>query len=709
MKYVIKREEFVKRLNESIDKEQVINEVMTNDIGWGDSLVGRLFSSIFRMAKMSIDTKRIDFHLSRLQSVSENSIINSTSAKEAIKELKSEAKSVAIANSLIDVAKSNPLALPVAFANISDTQGQESAIQALSLLPESTQSVMLSLITNVISADGTASTSNSATVSQTSDKPEVSGPTDKDDIDKIQKIKNAIESLKKIIADKKAKGEDTSNDENQLKNAENGLKATLDKIAKNKAEKESTQGVNTNNENPARTEESYSVELSNICIILEKISISLGVKINEEFDNIRTNNILDAFRKQINKEVKEISVEDAKKELPNIVGELDKFSKESTDKIAKEANETGKKYETEIKNTKKILTDPIEILRIFNDVNRIIVRGNIPSGRTGGKVTNSRANNWEKLDGSGVNADSPGPGPFRNIKLFSKWNDGVLALMKDKQLEGFFNSKWIIVDGEEKKVDYSITSFITDMLNDQQAFGKPGYQKTYLEKHFGVKGVAFDKKIPNAGSASATTDNVEDEKKDDKEWVFVESNEDISIPVFADKKCFRVKCTYRIDGKEKEGYVYFVGYNNVLENNEVINKDIFKGSKLFQVSLDNDYYLSQYKGSTYKAKSSVDLNKKIYSVIVNNKDIAKEGSYNLYALPPVKRDVMKDTDAIALDIKKVITIEVLSKEDKPVTMNVSISDKDNQLKKAEKWFPYTQKETIQIMYDKFSKMKGFRN
>ncbi len=78
-------------------------------------------------------------------------------------------------------------------------------------------------------------------------------------------------------------------------------------------------------------------------------------------------------------------------------------------------------------------------------------------------------------------------------------------------------------------------------------------------------------------------------------------------------------------------------------------------------------------------------------------------------MPPVKRDVMKDTDAIALDIKKVITIEVLSKEDKPVTMNVSISDKDNQLKKAEKWFPYTQKETIQIMYDKFSKMKGFRN
>ena len=715
MKYVIKREEFIKKLNESSDKEQVINEVMSNDIGWGDSLVGRLFASVFRMAKMGVDTKRIDYHLASLKTLAESTIVSSSPAKEAVQELRKEADKVADANAIIDAVKADPATVATAVSNIVAEKGEDAVVQAIAALPESTQSIVLALVSVPTSAVSTVNAGTSSTtssnISQTTDKPEVVGVSEKGDIDKIQKIKNTIESLKKVIADKKAKGEDTTQDENQLKVAEGRFKAMSDKMAKAKADKETAEKTNTpastTDINPSSVEESHK-ELLEIEKILETISISLGIEsINEELlDKAKTNSILNAFRKQINKEIKEISPEDAKKELPSIVGELDKFAKESTNKIAQNANETGKKYEAEIKNTKKILADPIEVLRIFNNVNRIIVKGVIPSVRTGGKVSSARANNWERLDGSSVDPNNPGSGPFRNIKLFSKWNDGVLALMKDKELESFFNTKWILVDGAEKQVKYSITSFITDMLNDSKAFGNPGYQKKYLQEHFGVQATGLDTKT--YASNSDSTENAEDKKPDGKEMTFVATEEKVNIINFSDKKCFRVKATYKINGIDKEGYVYFVGYNNILDTNETINKDIFKGSKLFQVSLDNDYFLSRYTSSTYKAKDGADLKKNIYQVVINDTEIVKDRSYNLYALPPLKRTDLENSDPIALDIRKVSEIEILTQEGKTATMKMSLIDKDNALKKAEKWFAYTQKETIQVMYDKFAKMKGFR-
>jgi hypothetical protein len=714
MKYVINREEFVKKMNESVDKTQFINEVMSNDIGWGDSLVGRMFASIFRVAKMGVDNKRVDFALGRLKSLAESTIVLSVEeAKKEIETLKQEAETVAKKEAFVDAIKNNQVDTAV------KALGQAKVIEVIAELPEEIQPVFLAIISNstALATSNTSATASGGTnsIASSTDKPEGAGVSDKPEVvgqaasgdeGKLQKIQNTINSLKKIIEDKKAKGEDTAQDENQLAVAERTHKVISEKLAKAKAEAEKQPVASAEQGVPDSIQEAIAI----LEHIVESLCTSLNYQpINEELTGgIKTNSILDAFRKQTNKEVKEMSKEDAEKELPNAIKELEKSAQEDVKKIAQEANETGKKYETVIKSNKKVLTDPIEVLRIFNDVNRIMIKGNIPSVRTGGKVSVSRANNWEKLDGSSVNPTSPGGGPFRNIKLFSKWNDGVLALMKDKALESFFNSKWILVDGEEKQVSYTITSFITDMLNDQQAFGKPGYQKTYLEKHFGVKGVSLGNDAKKTTASADATEEEKAEQQDVKEWSFVEYNENLNISNFADKKSFRVKCTYKMDGKEKEGYVYFVGYNNTLENNELINKDIFKGSKLFQVSLDNDYYISQYKGSSYKPKSSVDVNKQVYSVIVNDKDFKKEGSFNLYALPAMKRDQLAGADPSALDIKKITAIDVLSKEGKPVVMNVGVTDKDNQLKKSEKWFPYTQKETVQIMYDKFSKMKGFR-
>lgn len=65
MKYLKSRSQFIEnRRNKLITEEKKYNLILEggleNTINWGDSVVGRLFASMFRIAKMGVDLKRID-------------------------------------------------------------------------------------------------------------------------------------------------------------------------------------------------------------------------------------------------------------------------------------------------------------------------------------------------------------------------------------------------------------------------------------------------------------------------------------------------------------------------------------------------------------------------------------------------------------------------------------------------------------------------
>ena len=79
--------------------------------------------------------------------------------------------------------------------------------------------------------------------------------------------------------------------------------------------------------------------------------------------------------------------------------------------------------------------DPIiQIVNIFHRAWRLHTPGVIPSGRTGGKVSNSVFREYEYMgEGSGGTPESPGSGPYRNIKLWDAWREGVSDILSDTE------------------------------------------------------------------------------------------------------------------------------------------------------------------------------------------------------------------------------------------------------------------------------------
>lgn len=163
---------------------------------------------------------------------------------------------------------------------------------------------------------------------------------------------------------------------------------------------------------------------------------------------------------------------------------IDKSSKETIENIQQKVNTLN--IDDKVDEYIKVANiDCLEIVRVFNNAHKIIVKNNIPSFREGGKVNTTRANNWEKLDGSGFDPANPGGGPFRNKKLHMAWNDSVLKIMK--KYDGILKTAKLVDDnGKIIKAQYPITKFMLDSLDDNKMFYK-GHQAKYLSQHFGLK------------------------------------------------------------------------------------------------------------------------------------------------------------------------------------------------------------------------------
>lgn len=139
--------------------------------------------------------------------------------------------------------------------------------------------------------------------------------------------------------------------------------------------------------------------------------------------------------------------------------------------------------------------DPVlEIVKCFNRAYKIHTTQVIPSGRTGGEVTNKIFMQYTCF-GSGTPQNAgAGGGPYRNNKLFDLWESSVLDIMKDKQYQKIFNNATRLKVGDEyiEKAGANLRKFMNDMLNGDELYGKGdgkegGVQAKFLDKYFGYK------------------------------------------------------------------------------------------------------------------------------------------------------------------------------------------------------------------------------
>jgi hypothetical protein len=254
--------------------------------------------------------------------------------------------------------------------------------------------------------------------------------------------------------------------------------------------------------------------------------------------------------------------------------DLDAYLKEKgmsvdNDSILKSSKELETKLEPKATELiKEAQIDAIEIVRIFNQAGRLITKTNIPSTRSGGKISVARSNNWETLDGGAIDPQNP-KGPVRNIKLFQRWNDGVLKLVK-KYDDILKNAKVKTSSGELIKPKYPISKFMVDCLEDGKLFKSMsgrgsgddmGYQKKYLMEHLELDEVT-------AGKAGDATSNIDTSKGT---TAFEFKAFDKSKPIKdLNKTLTRLSGKFTIGGTTKENISLYMTSFYPLSGNEYI-------------------------------------------------------------------------------------------------------------------------------------------
>ena len=139
--------------------------------------------------------------------------------------------------------------------------------------------------------------------------------------------------------------------------------------------------------------------------------------------------------------------------------------------------------------------DPVlEIVKVFNRAYKLHTTQVIPTGRSGGKVSNQTFMEYHCFGGGSPANAGEGGGPYRNNAIFNQWEDCVNDVKKDKRYQCIFNVGTRIKVGNEyiEKAGMNLRKFMTDMLDGDELYkggsGKEqGAQAKFLDKYFGYK------------------------------------------------------------------------------------------------------------------------------------------------------------------------------------------------------------------------------
>lgn len=267
----------------------------------------------------------------------------------------------------------------------------------------------------------------------------------------------------------------------------------------------------------------------------------------------------------------------------------DKFDELFTEEVTSYFNISDKKkseLESSIKNRKEFLFTSadsiIEIVRLFNRAWRLHTPGVIPSGRSGGKVSNSVFREYEYLgEGSGGTPDSPGSGPYRNIKLYEAWGESVQDILSDTKYRELFSEHAIFKFKNEetggegdniKKGGKILLRFINRLLADTEMYSTKGAMPKFIKEYFNlgsedlekIGGTAYrdfpdDERKNNKVASKIDVTDVKFKKVDRKISDDDIKNENILFrSSFLSSKSKNGRDYFRIHSIEQDKYIYFL-------------------------------------------------------------------------------------------------------------------------------------------------------
>lgn len=170
---------------------------------------------------------------------------------------------------------------------------------------------------------------------------------------------------------------------------------------------------------------------------------------------------------------------------------LDKWMK---DKIAVEKIKSNLDKKLEEKQDSVIIDgiDPVlEIVKCFNRAYKIHTTQVIPSGRTGGKVSNQTFREYTSFGGGSPESAGSSGGPYRNNAIFDQWEKTVLDIKGERKYQPIFNKGTKLRMGEEmiENAGANLAKFMRDMLDGDDLYktskDPKGSQAKFLEKYFG--------------------------------------------------------------------------------------------------------------------------------------------------------------------------------------------------------------------------------
>jgi hypothetical protein len=138
--------------------------------------------------------------------------------------------------------------------------------------------------------------------------------------------------------------------------------------------------------------------------------------------------------------------------------------------------------------------DPIiEIVKVFNRAYKLHTTQVIPTGRSGGKVSNKTFREYTSFgNGSPDSAGAQG-GPYRNNAIFDQWENAVQEIKKQTRFQKVFRQETTLKTEEGniiKDAGRNLLKFMNDMLDGDALYkttrdGK-GKQAEFIEKYFGA-------------------------------------------------------------------------------------------------------------------------------------------------------------------------------------------------------------------------------
>jgi hypothetical protein len=216
--------------------------------------------------------------------------------------------------------------------------------------------------------------------------------------------------------------------------------------------------------------------------------------------------------------------------------------------------------------------DPIiEIIKVFNRAYKLHTTQVIPTGRSGGKVSNKTFMEYTSFGGGSPDSAGASGGPYRNNVIFNQWENAVQNIIKDTKYQKIFREETVLKTSEGndiKEAGKNLLRFMNDMLDGDTLYksksgdSAQGKQAEFIEKYFGPTD-ADKKKLEKGGltmggekeaeEINGVADSMPKEKNLDftDKLLKFESNDDLSGTFFAAKTM--------LNGESRQIYFYIQG------------------------------------------------------------------------------------------------------------------------------------------------------